>query len=388
MKRSSAPALLSLALALVAALLLAPRAAFAANNPATVHVVSLDSDDASDDQAEALTEAIKSRVRNAQGFQLAETVQSLSMLLPALKCPAKPDAPCLQRIGDQLKTDRFFWGTVTKAPTPHQVVADVHLWMRGKPGQEAKETYSDNLKDQNDEALKRIAAGIFEKLTGIATQGTVTVHSNVDGTLLADGAPVGTVDHGTATVTLTAGAHQLDVQAPGMPSSPQSVTVTAGAESEVTFQLGAASPPPVTTPSKPLPLRKIVGFSTIGVGVALGVVGIVFGAGYADASGKWDSNAYRSQVPSNVNVCSAAAATNPTYGPSAVHACNDKGAAETQGNLALVFGGIGVGVVAVGVVILATDHGSTEQEPPKAGAWHVTPTFGPTGGGVSALMNF
>ncbi len=386
MKRLSEPALLSLALALFGALLLFPRMAHAAG-PSGVHVVSLDSDEASEDQAEALTEAIKSRVRNAPGFKLAETVQSLSMLLPALKCPAKPDTACLQRIGDQLKTDNFFWGTVTKAPTPHQVIADVHLWTRGKPGQEDRQTYSDNLKDQNDEALKRIAAGIFEKLTGVSTQGTVVVHSNVDGTLLSDGANVGVVTNGTATVTLIAGTHQLEVQAPGIPASPQSVTVTAGAQSEVTFQLGAATTTP-TPPSKPLPIRKIVGFSTIGVGVALGVVGIVFGASYADASGKWDSDPYRSQVPSNVDVCSDAAKANPSYGPSATKACNIKGDAETQGTLAWVFGGLGVGVAAVGVVILATDHGSEPQPPPKAGSWHITPTFGPTGGGVSALLDF
>src|SRR3954453_9864142 len=100
--------LVALAAFLVPALALAQK-------PVTVHVIELDSDDASEDQAEALTAAMRQRVRNAPMLQLSESNQSLAMLLPALKCPTRPDSACLQRIGDQLKTDRFFWVNVVKA---------------------------------------------------------------------------------------------------------------------------------------------------------------------------------------------------------------------------------------------------------------------------------
>src|ERR1700723_946621 len=80
-----------------------------APKPQDLHVLEIDSDDA-DDQAEALTGALRSRVRSAQGWSLPETSQSLRMLTAALRCPVRPDAPCLQRIGDHLKTDRFVWG--------------------------------------------------------------------------------------------------------------------------------------------------------------------------------------------------------------------------------------------------------------------------------------
>ncbi|HEX4514064.1 MAG TPA: hypothetical protein VH054_11020, partial [Polyangiaceae bacterium] len=209
---------------------LVPALAFA-QKPVTVHVIALDSDDASEDQADALTAAMRQRVRNAPSLQLAESNQSLATLLPALKCPTRPDSACLQRIGDQLKTDRFFWGNVVKATMAHQVVAEVHLWTRGKPEQVAKETYSDNLKDQNDDALKRIAGQLFERLTGQATQGTIIVHAigAPAGTVLVDGKAAQPLDHGQATLLLTSGSHSIDVQADGMTTTAQTVNVVVNA---------------------------------------------------------------------------------------------------------------------------------------------------------------
>src|SRR5579859_3376081 len=93
----------------VLAMLVAKHAGAQGPRPISVHVLEIDSDDA-DDQAEALTGAIRSRVRVAPGWQLVETTQSLSMLTAALRCPQHPDAPCLQKIADQLKADRFIWG--------------------------------------------------------------------------------------------------------------------------------------------------------------------------------------------------------------------------------------------------------------------------------------
>ncbi|MGD0524874.1 MAG: hypothetical protein ABSE49_07015, partial [Polyangiaceae bacterium] len=75
-----------------------------------VYVLSIWTDDA-DDQADALTQALRSRVRQAQGWSLLETSQSFETLSIALKCPPKPDAACLQRIGDQLHADHYVWGT-------------------------------------------------------------------------------------------------------------------------------------------------------------------------------------------------------------------------------------------------------------------------------------
>ena len=50
-----------------------------------VAVLSFESDDA-EDQADALTGALRSKIRSSQGWSLNETTQSLGMLTAALKC--------------------------------------------------------------------------------------------------------------------------------------------------------------------------------------------------------------------------------------------------------------------------------------------------------------
>ena len=93
---------LTLTLSAAAAVLL-PRTARAEAPSAKalpVYVLTISTED-SDDQADALTQSMRSRVRQAQGWSLLETPQSFETLAIALKCPPKPDQPCLQRIADQ-----------------------------------------------------------------------------------------------------------------------------------------------------------------------------------------------------------------------------------------------------------------------------------------------
>ena len=214
-----------------------------------MHVLGIDSDDA-EDQADALTGAIRSRVRSAAGWTLQETQHSLGMLTAALRCPAKPDAACLQKIGDQLHTDRFIWGVMNRAPV-NQITAEIHLWTRGRPDSSDKETYSDNLKDQNDETLRRIAARILEKVSGSPTTGTLTVRTDdTDGVLWVDGQRKRALDHGGATVDLPPGTYRVEVRADGFaPARQDGVVVAAGQDTSVPLKLSPevteeASAPP------------------------------------------------------------------------------------------------------------------------------------------------
>ena len=142
------------------------------------HVLEIDSDD-SEGPADALTGALRSREEHP-GWSLQETEHALGMLTAALRCPASRTRRALLKIADQLRTDRFIWGVVTRAPG-NQITAEVHLWARGKPDASTKETYSDNLKDQNDETLRKIAARILEKISGSPTTGTMTIHAGDGG---------------------------------------------------------------------------------------------------------------------------------------------------------------------------------------------------------------
>src|ERR1043166_6726485 len=71
-----------------------------------LYVLAIRTDDA-DDQADALTLALRARVRLAAGWSLLDTNQSFETLSIALKCSNRTDSACLQRIGDQLKTDHY-----------------------------------------------------------------------------------------------------------------------------------------------------------------------------------------------------------------------------------------------------------------------------------------
>jgi hypothetical protein len=130
-----------------------------------VVVIDLDADEASDDQADALTAALRARIANVPGWRLDASRPSMTLLSAALRCPHPPDSACLKRIGDQLETDHYIWGVVTKAPTQGDVVAEVHYWSRGEIEQAMRQTYSDNLTDQNDDALRRIALQMLQRLS-------------------------------------------------------------------------------------------------------------------------------------------------------------------------------------------------------------------------------
>ena len=130
----------------------------------SVVLIDLDFDDGDDDQADALTAALRSKLSAGHRWRLDPSRPSMSALVPGLSCPRPPDAACLDGISKQLATDRYFWGFVKKAAVPDTVVAELHYWERGSPEHVALETYSSNLTDQNDDALRRIAAQLVHHL--------------------------------------------------------------------------------------------------------------------------------------------------------------------------------------------------------------------------------
>ncbi len=369
---------------LVAALmvLLGGRAGAEQNNPKAtpVYVLDIDTED-SDDQAEALTQALRARVRSAQGWSLTDTTQSLGKLIVVLKCPLKPDAACLQRIGDQLKADRFIWGQMTKkAP---QVTVEVHLWSRGKPDVKASETYSENLKDPNDESLKKIAAKLFAGVTGSVTSGTVTVRATgaASGMVLVDGAERARLDAGVAKVDVPAGKHNVEVRAPGFEPWSQQVDVAAGGEQEITATLAPSKgePPPVIVKSN-IPVKKYAAYGLIGLGAVSLAVGVFEGIKFLGA--KSDLNDDRGKVSGAVTDVCADLSTN-----AAIDACQNYKKAKDARMLGLIFGGIGAALIAGGVVLLVTDK-PTEGAPQKDQAVRVIPTLSPTAAGLDVTVRF
>ena len=127
-----------------------------------VHVLGIDSDDA-EDQADALTGALRSRVRSAPGWSLQETQHALGMLTAALRCPQKPDAACLQRIGDQLHTDRFVWGVMSKVAGKPGHRRDSPVGARASPTPRQGDLQRQPARTRTTRRLRRIAARILDK---------------------------------------------------------------------------------------------------------------------------------------------------------------------------------------------------------------------------------
>ncbi len=382
---------IALALTVPSALVL-PRAARADAPTAKaqpVYVLTLSTED-SDDQADALTQAMRSRVRQSHGWSLLETPQSFETLAIALKCPPKPDAPCLQRIGDQLHADHFVWGTLSKGG-PGQVKASLHMWARGKSDVEAMNAYSDNIKDANDESLRAIATSLFGTLAGTGASGTLVVHAgNGGGDVLVDGSPHGALDGGVARIDLPVGPHTVTVRVPGFDASRQTANLVLGAEQEVTISLTPSAPQPEGGGTRSMfPVRKVIEYGAL---VAGGVLLIASGVETAQwISDSNQSNTDRQAVPKNVtDVCAA------QVNAQAQDACSKSRDATTVSSLGWVFGGLGAALVGTGVVLILTDHPSSVETSGPSGSLHaprkpsfdVVPAVGPQGGGMSLRFTF
>jgi hypothetical protein len=233
-----------------------------------INVIAIQTNDA-DDQAEALTKALRVAVRQSLGWSLGAGDYSLEVLTVSLKCPDPPDANCQSRIADQIKSDRYLWGTLKKTKTG-TVVGDVHLWVRGKGTSNHALDYSANLTESNDDALKRIAGTAIAQLTGGAPKGGVHVKAgNVQGQVFVDGEPLGAIK-GEGTFMIPSGPHRVTVKAVGFADAETQIVVKpTGAPTDVSFNLVAA------TDTTPLNGRRLGGIVAIGVGAVAGIVGFV-----------------------------------------------------------------------------------------------------------------
>jgi hypothetical protein len=365
-------------------------AAAQASRPQSIHILEIDSDDA-DDQAEALTSALRSRARSAPGWVLLDTTQSLSMLTAALRCPPRPDANCLLRIADQLKAERFIWGVLTKQGAgPHQVSVEIHFWARGKPDVVVRETYSDNLKDPGDDTLRKIASRSFDRLTG-GPASTITLHAGTaDGMVTVDGDQKVTLKNGVAILLLPSGSHVVDVVVAGSQPARQTVVAGGGLSQDITVDLR----PPLTAPFVPAPStpgsgRKAIIYGTLISGGALlvagGVLAGVFEAERSSLNTDLANNyGYKGTLPSISDPCSI-----PMPDKQAMSGCSAHNTAQTILVPEIVSLGLGAVLTTVGLVLIATDHKEGSQ-PPATGfdSVRVTPQIGLRGGSVGLSGSF
>lgn len=387
-------------------------------------ILGLDSDDA-ERQADALSSALRSRARMQPGWTISDNTDSIALITAALRCPSHPDATCEKHIGEQLKTDKFFWGTV-KRIGPGQLSAEVHYWQRGKPDSSTKEIFPESIKDANDQNARQAATHIFEKLTGSTPlNGSVTVKAgDGDGAVIVDGEQKASLDHGSTKIDLAPGSHSIEVRASGYEPSKQTVNVVASNEALVTMTLVPVAVAPVvphkddTAPPKDEPTashgkgRLIVGLALIGLGVISEVIAGVEAASYYSNKSTWDGvNTAGCSSGTAVGMLGPTASNGPLTGcgtPTTASrheilcakpglagaATQDQCDAYTSANNAvapgIIFATAGVVLAGAGVIVILTAPKNSEGTPstPQAGKPVFLPMVGPTVAGMSVGVPF
>jgi hypothetical protein len=340
----------------------------------TVAVLAFDAEDA-EEQADALTGALRSRIRVSKAWSLVETSQSLGMLTAALRCPSRPTPECQDRIADQIKVDRYVWGFLSKAPG-RQVSAELHLYQRGKPDTVVKESYADNLKDANDDTLRGVAQRVLDRF-GAKNVGVLVVHAKGEGSeVVVDGEVRVPLANGTARVELSPGGHSVELSSPGAAVEKKNVLVTAGTESSVEFGDGAAKTngqPAAPEAEKPFPTKKVIGGVLLAAGLGLAVLSIERGLRYAEIQEHDGGRGLPPQGPPGGEPCSD---------NTAKQYCDLHKASQGVSTVAWVAGAAGAVAIGTGVYLLFLSSDGDEASTSTRKKMRVGPSFGARGGGL------
>jgi hypothetical protein len=316
-----------------------------------LQVIAIQSDDA-DDQADALTAALRSRVRALHGFSLAEGDYALEVLTLGFKCGETPDEACQARIADHIHADRYIWGTLKRSKTSRQVTADLHFWSRGRPPIRSQSIYSDNLTTPGDDVLKRLADDMLAKL------------------LQSRKAPQGPT--------------------PSPAAAPASAPPLAG----TVALTGRSTAAPSSGGDEPVEERSNSGRRTAGwAGIGLG--GVLLGAGLysvvrvhdIDTNDRFDL--YRQGFPPGDDICDKARAgtSSKIVGAATPTEMQDLcSEATTFQMLQYVFFGLGAVSAGAGVYLLATDKGA--PAPAAQSSWKVAPSVSRSGGRLELKVTF
>jgi hypothetical protein len=332
----------------------------------SVHVLGLDAEDA-DEQADALTAALRERLRQQAGYSLGEPNQPLSSLMAVLKCKGTvPDTDCQKAIFAKLGSERFIWGSVKRHTGT--VTAELHYTVKGGATVTRSEPYVESLKDPKDARLGEVVTRLITPLLGLDTRKTpgialakVTISSgNFQCGVMVDGEPKGQLVNGQLVLELPPGQHKFELMKPCAKAvSTSTLTLASNNEVQIATVLegtkGAVEPPKDTKSGGSG--RTIAGIALLGGGAVAAGVGVYFFSEYLKEKGAAPIGCTDLKDP----------------------ACN-KADSNLVRNSALGWTLAGVGVAAIGVgVYLLLSPSSTEE---KAARIRLSPMLGPTSGAV------
>jgi O-acetyl-ADP-ribose deacetylase (regulator of RNase III) len=346
---------------------------------APINVIAVQTSSA-DSQAEALTRALRTAVRGLPGWSLGDGDYSLEVLTLDMKCSDRPDGACQDRIGAQIKAERYIWALLEK--NGPDVQGEINLWVRGKGSSSVPISYSANITEAGDDALVQIVNAAVAKLTGGPPAGALHLKASAPaGQLLIDGRPAGDFTGGEATFLVPIGTHTITVKARGYADGVAQTSVNlGGAPTELQVTLLHLEAPYALDVN----WRRVSGFGAIGLGVIAGAVGVAAEVHVSALNQEYNAKPngllyqYRLQYPNAQNVCThvdadAANPANPKLQTLAVASQQACRGATLSGWLQFVSVPLTGAGIMVGVYLLRASVAPTKPTT----VFTVDPQFGP-----------
>ncbi len=310
-----------LAIAALFALGLAPLPVAADSTVVVLGVRSLDGDD---DQAREISAALRQGARKIEGYRVSDRDVSLAQMSLAHGCD-EPDARCMADIAGTLKVDRLIYGTTARAGSEVQLALFNFDAVSGQVESSLEQKLpADRL---SGSALGPSALQLVQRLAGKRKVGSLRIVGDSPGAEVSlDGAPVGQLNtRGELLLSdLTAGKHNITVHDP-IEERVRDVPVMVGENATATLRvvLKPAQAPLVIEPASafagmqgpedkpPSSLKKILGWTSIGLAVGLTGATIYSWARLGNINDDPHLANYRAQFPPSVSdVCLEAEAGN------------------------------------------------------------------------------
>ncbi len=304
-------------------------------------ILGLRAPDGDDEAAANATAALRRAARNA-GFEVPNDSPALEQSMASFGCDDSLPPTCLSQIAGDLHATRMIYGQVRRHGRGRDAVLSIQVSMF--------ETASSNTTGHDQVEVPRAMAQDSDSLTHSAAR------------LIGTIAPAPTAQNNAV--------------------------------------VASSAPPPVVPSGPPAPVRRYVSFGLIGVGGALVITGAVLGALWGILPNpEWE--AYNIPPSAWGNYPGAASLPDGNPNNSGVYVCdyartnsqriyqNFCTGASTYSTAGWALGGVGVGLLVTGVILLVTDHPSSEHASrgtrPRFG---FMPTFNPEFQGATVAGTF
>ncbi|MET0341689.1 MAG: hypothetical protein ABW252_11860 [Polyangiales bacterium] len=298
---------LPLTIALFVAIGGSAKVAHAARPATALGVRSLDGED---DLERRISHALRTSAAQLGELTVGDRVVSLEQMILSHGCD-DADAACLAQIAQTLSVELLLYGEVVATRGAHQLTLHAYDAKTGRVGNaEARDLTAPLLAPG---AIDQVLVKLLRQLLGITVSTKLRIESNRPGaTVSVDGAPRGTLDErGTLVLDVPVGQRAVRVTEPvpeGRPALAEErlLTLSAGTDERLVLPLPeppAVAPPVATTepeappPRKKRSWRRIVGWSSVGVGAAFAVATIYSWVRLGKINDDADYTAYREKFP-------------------------------------------------------------------------------------------